>query len=190
MKIICFGDSNTYGYDPRSYFGGRYTADSRWVDILAENGRYTTVNYGQNGRSIPVYDEEIALYKRIFEKENGDMLIIMLGSNDLLSGLSIKSVSARMERLIRQMPFEAGRILLLAPPSFKSGSWVETEAQIEASQQLSGSYSALAGKLKINFADAELWNVELTHDGVHFSPRGHRAFAAGLAEIIEKIKEI
>ena len=35
MKVICFGDSNTYGYDPRGYFGGRYDADSRWVDILA-----------------------------------------------------------------------------------------------------------------------------------------------------------
>ena len=29
MKVICFGDSNTYGYDPRSYFGGRYPRDSR-----------------------------------------------------------------------------------------------------------------------------------------------------------------
>ena len=34
MNIICFGDSNTYGYDPRGYFGGRYDGDSRWVDIL------------------------------------------------------------------------------------------------------------------------------------------------------------
>lgn len=39
MKVICFGDSNTYGYDPRGYFGGRYEGDSRWVDILsAETG--------------------------------------------------------------------------------------------------------------------------------------------------------
>ena len=35
MKVICFGDSNTYGYDPRSWIGGRYEPDSRWVDILA-----------------------------------------------------------------------------------------------------------------------------------------------------------
>ena len=39
MNIICFGDSNTYGYDPRGYFGGRYDADSRWVDILAAEDR-------------------------------------------------------------------------------------------------------------------------------------------------------
>ena len=36
MEVICFGDSNTYGYDPQGYFGGRYDADSRWMSILAE----------------------------------------------------------------------------------------------------------------------------------------------------------
>ena len=34
MKVICFGDSNTYGYDPRPLDGGRYDASCRWVDIL------------------------------------------------------------------------------------------------------------------------------------------------------------
>ena len=29
MKVICFGDSNTYGCAPRSWLGGRYDADSR-----------------------------------------------------------------------------------------------------------------------------------------------------------------
>ena len=33
MKIICLGDSNTYGYDPRGYFGGRY--DHPWPELLA-----------------------------------------------------------------------------------------------------------------------------------------------------------
>ncbi len=38
MNIICFGDSNTYGYDPRSYLGGRYDADNRWPDSGAGQG--------------------------------------------------------------------------------------------------------------------------------------------------------
>ena len=48
MNVICFGDSNTYGYDPRCYFGGRYDADSRWVDILATETGWTVYNMGQN----------------------------------------------------------------------------------------------------------------------------------------------
>ncbi|HIT31090.1 MAG TPA: lipase, partial [Candidatus Scatomorpha stercoravium] len=35
MKAVCFGDSNTWGYDPRSYFGGRYGEADRWPEILA-----------------------------------------------------------------------------------------------------------------------------------------------------------
>lgn len=53
MNVICFGDSNTYGYDPRAYFGGRYDTDCRWVDILAAETGWTVCNMGQNGREIP-----------------------------------------------------------------------------------------------------------------------------------------
>ena len=35
MRVMCLGDSNTYGFDPRSYIGDRYPAECRWVDILA-----------------------------------------------------------------------------------------------------------------------------------------------------------
>ena len=50
MNVICFGDSNTYGYDPRGYFGGRYDTDCRWVDILAAETGWDISNMGQNGR--------------------------------------------------------------------------------------------------------------------------------------------
>lgn len=46
MKVVCFGDSNTYGYDPRSWLGGRYPADSRWVDLLAQKTGWDVVNLG------------------------------------------------------------------------------------------------------------------------------------------------
>ena len=52
MNVICFGDSNTYGYDPRSYLGGRYDTDSRWVDILAAKTGWTVCNMGENGREL------------------------------------------------------------------------------------------------------------------------------------------
>ena len=51
VKLICFGDSNTWGYDPRGYFGGRY--DHPWPDILAGKLHCTVINQGENGREIP-----------------------------------------------------------------------------------------------------------------------------------------
>ena len=53
MKIISFGDSTTYGDDPRSRLRGRYVADSCWVDILAAETGWTVQNMGLNGREIP-----------------------------------------------------------------------------------------------------------------------------------------
>ena len=46
MNVICFVDSNTYGYDPRGYFGGRYEADFRWVDISLD---YEGVHFTEQG---------------------------------------------------------------------------------------------------------------------------------------------
>ena len=43
---------------------------------------------------------------------------------------------------------------------------------------------ALARRLGIGFVDAGQWGVEMTFDGVHFTESGHRAFAAGLREVL------
>ena len=44
MKVLCYGDSNTYGYDPRGFFGDRYPAECRWVDILARKLNWEVQN--------------------------------------------------------------------------------------------------------------------------------------------------
>ena len=67
--IICFGDSNTWGYEPLS--GGRYPARARWVDILAKETGWTTVNAGLNGRQIPHTEYEMAEIRRILDVLDG-----------------------------------------------------------------------------------------------------------------------
>ena len=86
MKVICFGDSNTYGYDPRSYFGGRYDADSRWVDILTTETGWTVCNMGQNGREIPFSAPSFPA--------DTELLIIMLGRR------SPEQAAERLERFL------------------------------------------------------------------------------------------
>ena len=53
MKILCFGDSNTYGYDPRSYFGEQYPAKHRWVDLLAGSWTARLSMQGKTGGKFP-----------------------------------------------------------------------------------------------------------------------------------------
>ena len=98
MKVICFGDSNTYGYDPRGYFGGRYDADSRWVDILATENGWIISNIGQNGREIPSAAPAFPA--------DTDLLIVMLGTNDLLQGRSPEQAAERLERFLSGIPLD------------------------------------------------------------------------------------
>ena len=53
MRMLCYGDSNTYGYDPRGFFGDRYPKESRWVDILAQRTGWQIQN--AIGRNINKY---------------------------------------------------------------------------------------------------------------------------------------
>ena len=79
MRILCFGDSNTFGYDPRGFFGDRYGAGGRWVDLLAKQTGHECINAGANGREIPRNLHDLCLLT-----EPADIFLVMLGTNDLL----------------------------------------------------------------------------------------------------------
>lgn len=174
MKVICFGDSNTYGYDPRGYFGGRYDADSRWVDILAAETGWNVCNMGLNGREIssaaPAFPDDT------------DLLIVMLGTNDLLQGRSSEQAAERLERFLTSVPLERSKILMIAPPPMALGEWVPSQEFVNDSHSFDRLCQALAEQLGVRFADAGKWDISLAYDGVHFTEQGHKAFAAGLLE--------
>ena len=174
MNVICFGDSNTYGYDPRSYLGGRYDADSRWADILAKGTGWTVRNMGQNGREIPASTPGFPA--------DTDLLIVMLGTNDLLQGRSPDQAAERLGRFLSGISLDRSKLLLIAPPPVALGEWVPSPPLIEDSHAFARLCQALAEQLGIRFADAGRWDVPLAYDGVHFTEQGHRAFAAGLLE--------
>ena len=174
MNVICFGDSNTYGYDPRSYFGGRYDADSRWVDILAAETGWEVCNMGQNGREIPSATPDLPA--------DTDLLIVMLGTNDLLQGRSPEQTAERLERFLTSISLDQSKILLIAPPPMSLGEWVSSPQLIDDSHAFARLCQALAERMGIRFADAGKWDIPLAYDGVHFTEQGHKAFAAGLLE--------
>ena len=174
MNIICFGDSNTYGYDPRGYFGGRYDADSRWVDILARETGWTVCNMGQNGREIPSAAPAFL--------DDTNLLIVMLGTNDLLRGRSPEQATERLERFLSGISLDRSKILLIAPPPVTLGAWVPSQQLIDESHAFARLCQTLAEQMGIHFADAGKWDIPLAYDGVHFTEQGHRAFAAGLLE--------
>ena len=179
MRILCFGDSNTYGYDPRGFFGDRYGAEDRWVDLLAKQTGHECINAGTNGREIPRNPYALRLFA---EHTPVDIFLVMLGTNDLLQGASAKEAADRMETFLNQLLPHCKRIMLVTPLPMKRGAWVSTNELVTRSIQLAEEYKILAEKMNIPFVDTREWNVELTFDGVHFTEEGHHAFAENLGK--------
>lgn len=181
MKILCFGDSNTYGYDPRTYLGDRLPVEDCWVSILAEKLGCVAVNAGENGREIPRNRWEMTEFEQLLAEEKQiDLLIIMLGTNDLLQGNSVTDVTKRMEAFLGQIHLDLQQVLLIAPPLLRHGAWICCGELITDSEILNESYKHLAKELGVQFADAGEWELPLAFDGVHLTREGHRSFADAL----------
>lgn len=185
--VLCYGDSNTYGFDPRSFLGDRYAKDIRWTGILDGTSDWSVTCCGQNGREIPTQPRQWEEVRELLRQAGPDVFAVMLGSNDLLCrpGFTAEHVAARMEAFLTALAHP--RTLLISPPAMVPGSWVTEERLLTESARLAGCYEALAGKLGCAFADAERWEIGLTFDGVHFSEDGHKVFARHIAETLDAL---
>lgn len=90
-RILCFGDSNTWGFDPGT--SQRFGRDTRWPGVLARTlgAGYEVIEEGLNARTT-VWDDPVeGLHKNgrsyllpcLESHAPIDLVIIMLGTNDL-----------------------------------------------------------------------------------------------------------
>ena len=175
LRLLCYGDPNTYGFDPRSYLGGRYPKSVRWTALLNAGG-WKVINKGENGRSIPKSDQEMEAAESVIHRSRAEAVVVMLGSNDLLQcpSLSAEVCGERMERFLRAILTQTqgkAKILLVVPPPMEPGAWVSSPRIIEESRKPAKFYEATTHRLAIAFTNAGSWGVELAYDGVHFPRR-------------------
>ena len=187
-RIVCIGDSNTYGYDPRSWLGGRYPEDIRWTGRLSG---WDVVNYGENGAEIPTREWQFEAHeRRIRQAAPIAAVVVMLGSNDLLQQpeFTAEQVAERMETYLRRITrhIPPDKVLLLAPVPLRPGTWVSEPRLIEESARLGECYETVAERLGAACADTSLWNIELCFDGVHLTPDGHCLFAENIQTLLKE----
>ena len=130
--ILCYGDSNTWGYNPST--GGRYPRDVRWPGVLRRElgDDYLVIEEGLNGRTT-VWDDPIEGYKNGKEylvpcletHKPLDLVIILLGTNDLkvrfsVSAYDIANGAGALVQIVQKSEIGPGgrapQVLLLAPP--------------------------------------------------------------------------
>ena len=176
--ILCFGDSNTWGYDPSatsiSPFPIRYAPEVRWTGVLARElgAGFRIIEEGQNGRTT-VHDDPTAWASRsvrahlpvVLESHKPiDIVVLMLGTNDLKTFFNVppQDIANGAGVLVRVIQTsQAGRdgagpqVLLLAPPPIAAlDEYAEMfEDAADKSQKLSGHYQQVAKGLGCAFLD-------------------------------------
>jgi lysophospholipase L1-like esterase len=208
--IVCFGDSNTHGYNSSNM--GRFTHKERWTCLLADllGPGYLVREEGLSGRTTSFEDP-------LFEGLNGfsyihscmmtheplDLLIIMLGTNDVKERFCATpgNIAKGLERLTVKalQTKEAWRsepnILIIAPPPIEEG-YYETEIGPEMgkgcrekSLALAPLYEQKAKLLHCHFLDAAtIPGVGMyPYDHMHLSLEAHRCLAKKLASLIPDI---
>ena len=183
MKLYCLGDSNTWGLDPRSPLGDRYPEP--WCDCLGKLLGQEVFCDGMNGRTIRDVCRGYSLLKTRLDREKPGLLILLLGSNDLLLSDSPDPAAAAgsMEELLSMLraDFKNLPILLLSPPAIRiPGPWAE------AVRNLGAHMEGLAGAYHTDFLNLSRCSLPLAWDGVHLTEEGHRLLAHILFSVLKK----
>ena len=192
--ILCLGDSNTHGYcaDPNDCadHGIRFNEEERWTCRLqkALGDEYLVTEEGLSGRTTvfvdPIHESMDALsviYALLKSHEVIDLLIIMLGTNDVKErfGANAACIAAGMERLILKQP----NILVVAPPPIGAGfhDAVMGDGCVEKSAGVAGQLRIICERQGVHFLDAK--DCEFNQvDFMHLTRKGH----AQLAELLAK----
>lgn len=203
--IVCFGDSNTHGYYPaeneKGY--GRFRENQRWPGLLrkALGEGYLVFEEGLTGRTT-AYDDPnresmnglSAVYSCLMSHEPVDLLIVMLGTNDVKERFELKGeqIVSGMERLIRKaerLPAwaeDSPRILLMAPPVIDE-SW--NPVYHRKSAEVAQGYQQIAKKNGWLFLDAGMYGRFNEIDHMHLTEDSHRALAEKVAEVVKGLFE-
>ena len=192
-RILFYGDSNTYGYDPADLYELRYPEDERWTWLLQrklEDG-WEVIQKGLNGRELPDLEHDKAYIDRMLDMlEEGDVFAVMLGTNDILCTMNpdADAPAAKMQNFLEYLTSkkDGKEILVIAPPCVGDpGSRNPLVRRYhEENRKMNAGFEELAKVYGTMYVDAGSWNVGLSADLVHFSEKGHRIFADRMAEFL------
>ena len=207
--VLCYGDSNTYGFNPSNGF--RYPESVRWTCLLQKKlgADYKIIEEGCNGRTT-VFDDPIEGWKNgldylrpcLNSHKPVDIVVMMLGSNEMkeIFHASPEEIAAGAEVLVKDIiDFTSTKqgfvpeIVLVCPPEIGEGISTSPfygsfyENAIERSRQLPPLYKKVAEDNGCIFVNAADHIKPSTVDSLHLSPEGHSRLAEVLSETIEGV---
>jgi lysophospholipase L1-like esterase len=204
--ILCYGDSNTYGYIPVT--AGRYDYKTRWPRALERilNGdgepEWWVVEEGLNGRTSS-FDDPVELDRNglrqvvpiLKSHKPLDIVIVMLGTNDLKRRFnpSPYDVSQGALNVVKAILYsETGpgngppKVLVICPPPLLDSSAFGDifSGSAALSRKLPPYYRQICRESGAAFFDAGGVIETSPADGVHLEPSAHLRLAEAVANIV------
>lgn len=205
-KIVCFGDSNTYGFSP--FDGSRYEKDVRWTGVLDKllGDKFEVINEGKIARTIAFddpYNEGsngmADIGACIDTNEPFDLMIIMLGTNDLKAYFE-STPQMIADNLLKMCEFVREKTdarLLLASPMLL-GDQIEFSQlrlefgrqQVEYSFELAPHIQKVAEQVGAEFIDIAVVAMSSDVDCLHLVPEEHDKLGRAMyAKVLDIFKE-
>lgn len=201
-KILCFGDSNTYGYIPNN--GARYDKNTRWTGVLSllSHGKFEIIEEGCNNRTAFAANPAGKIftgYEILPELLTADFdaVVLAIGINDtqFLYNLSSIEIVSGVEKLINIVKVKSpqAKILLVAPSILTedvlNGNFacLFDRTSIEKSRQLPLLYQKIAEKQNIEFLDLNSVAKTSSLDGLHYAPEQHLKIAQAIFTILSEL---
>jgi lysophospholipase L1-like esterase len=201
-QILCYGDSNTWGYIPVS--GGRYPRPVRWAGVMAERlgPGFHVIEEGQSGRTT-VWNDPLEEHRNgmdylpacLLSHKPLDLVILMLGTNDLKARFSLlaSDIALGAERLVRViLGSECGpggrppAVLLAAPPPIAPDDADDMFLGGKQKSALLGRrYAEVAERTGCAFFDVGSVIAVDAADGIHYSAPSHKILGLAMAERVQ-----
>jgi len=214
-NILCYGDSNTWGYDYTTYdpalgAGQRMAFNERWPGIVQLNlgSEYRIIedalNARTNMRDDPYFPHRHGLDSlevALDAQAPLDLVIIQMGVNELkhMFNLTAGMIAFGVEKLVAAAQksyynYPVPKILLIAPAPVHKDiydmifGFSYGPLAYEKSMEFGKLYKDVADRYGCEFIDCAELDFDInTLDGLHYSKADH----AKLAKVVtEKIKEM
>ena len=197
-RILCFGDSNTYGYSPD---GQRYEEDSIWPGVMGKllGDRFEVIADGKNGRTIAFDDPYMEGCNGMRDIEASleanaplDLVILMLGTNDLKMYFNSNpaQIADNLKLMCDLIQKKTDAKILIASPMLL-GDEIEFSptlslefgrAQIDYSFDFAPRFEKVAKEVGAGFIDLAVVAVSSGADCLHLMPEEHQQVGVAMKE--------
>ncbi|MFR4086043.1 MAG: GDSL-type esterase/lipase family protein [Lachnospiraceae bacterium] len=204
-QILCFGDSNTWGYDGESR--ERLPFKVRWTGRLQkayEGKDVRIIEEGLCGRTTVFEDsfrqgrKGTALLPTLLETHHPvDLVVLMLGTNDCktIFGASAEVIGRGIQCLLDQIQTFAPQadVLLISPIYLGEKVWQEGYDQdfspqsVQVSKELETVYERIVAERQIGYLRASDYVQCCEADQEHLNAQGHQIFAQAVYEKTERM---